>query len=556
MSPSADADADVDIDISGSNFSPNSGTILSTVSSAVSNTSLSPSFAYTQHSINSNLTNNDYETNKNSAVKLTTFKLKQKQKHSSSSNTHNMREKRRNISRIMTRAKSYSSRTEQVDAGRNFAANNTATSTDNNNNNNDNNDNMDIIEIHSDDDTANIAVPVARANATLGLPPQPPPPPPLTTTTNQTNATRASLPRVPQIWINHSGDFLELTRQINKIIPSTGYTIKIGGPNLLRFHCESADFYRSLIRFFNSKNIQYHTYQPRTERSIRIVIRGIHFSTPIERIKDELTKLEFSVRSVYLPVFKNKTGTGLFSPNLHFIELEPNGTNNSKIFDIATLCQYSVRVEWRKRAGSLVQCRRCQKYNHTGNYCHREPVCVKCGLKHLTKDCQKSNMIPAKCGNCSGNHTANFGGCPYLLKLLNSKLQSQKQRQRQIKSQSQSQSQTKTQQTTKLQEQQQKQQKQQQQRNVSQANRRQRPQSQPQQQQQKEPNLNTKEYQELININISDQTATNHYPLIVKVLQKHSEAIADIQTQMRTILEILNRTPTPTSIPTPTPTSG
>lgn len=40
-----------------------------------------------------------------------------------------------------------------------------------------------------------------------------------------------------------------------------------------------------------------------------------------------------------------------------------------------------------KREEKLVQCRRCQKYGHSKNYCYYPQRCVRCGQAHLTAKC-------------------------------------------------------------------------------------------------------------------------------------------------------------------------
>ncbi|KAF0746765.1 Uncharacterized protein FWK35_00027517 [Aphis craccivora] len=72
-----------------------------------------------------------------------------------------------------------------------------------------------------------------------------------------------------------------------------------------------------------------------------------------------------------------------------------------------------------KRRPDPPQCHNCQKYGHTRNYCHHYPRCVKCESEHSTDECTKQPEEPAKCANCSGNHTANYKGCQSLEKILN-----------------------------------------------------------------------------------------------------------------------------------------
>lgn len=67
----------------------------------------------------------------------------------------------------------------------------------------------------------------------------------------------------------------------------------------------------------------------------------------------------------------------------------------------------------------VLQCTRCQRVNHTKNYCHYTPRCVKCAGEHLTSTCKKTEKVnnDVKCVNCTGNHPANYRGCTYIKNL-------------------------------------------------------------------------------------------------------------------------------------------
>ena len=463
-------------------------------------------------------------------------------------NRETVRDARRQVARAQTRSKSSISRSEQQDSTRIINRSNSdieeSISSDQNpnimditdsesNNDDDNDDDIYIVDTPSNNADSNsnsnsndnnnnntiIATPVARANATLGI----------NTTTTE--------PKAPQIWIKFLGNFEELIKKINKHITHDKYVIKLGGPNLIRFNSKCSDTYRALVRFFMNEKIEYHTYQQRSERSLRLAIRGIHSTTPKGNIHNELSNLGFTVRNIYNPTFKNHHGQGIYSPNLFFIELDPKNVNNSKIFDLKVLCNFSISVEYRRTNESLVQCERCQNFNHTQKYCHRSPVCVKCGLGHLTKVCTKPDTLPAKCGNCQGSHTANFRGCSYFLKLLNNKNKN-------------SQKATNTNRNTNANTQRSRQQ--QQQKPQSQPNKN----SQQQQQQQRDMSVRPRqtfnetenELEGLLNTNnLPASSSSDPIPIIVRMLEKHSAIIAEIQLHLNELYNHLipNSRPSP-----------
>ncbi|KAF2347409.1 hypothetical protein FHG87_021836 [Trinorchestia longiramus] len=56
------------------------------------------------------------------------------------------------------------------------------------------------------------------------------------------------------------------------------------------------------------------------------------------------------------------------------------------------------------------QCFRCQRFGHNAVNCRAAPRCVVCSGAHNSRDCPSQST--RSCCNCSGNHTANYGGCP------------------------------------------------------------------------------------------------------------------------------------------------
>ena len=53
----------------------------------------------------------------------------------------------------------------------------------------------------------------------------------------------------------------------------------------------NADCFRKIVKYFELRNINYHAYQLKQERSYRVVVKGIHHTTPADDIKAELLTL-------------------------------------------------------------------------------------------------------------------------------------------------------------------------------------------------------------------------------------------------------------------------
>ena len=57
-----------------------------------------------------------------------------------------------------------------------------------------------------------------------------------------------------------------------------------------------------------------------------------------------------------------------------------------------------------------LRCYKCQVFGHHENKCGRQAICVNCSM---LEHCQPGQcQIPAKCANCSGDHSANSKDCP------------------------------------------------------------------------------------------------------------------------------------------------
>ena len=94
-------------------------------------------------------------------------------------------------------------------------------------------------------------------------------------------------------------------------------------------------------------------------------------------------------------------------PTMFFVDLVPQD-NNKDIYNLDSLCYHKIKIEAPRKKKEVPQCKNCQAFGHTQNNCHKMSVCVKCGEKHRTEDCQNPK---AKCANCGESHTGNWKGC-------------------------------------------------------------------------------------------------------------------------------------------------
>jgi hypothetical protein len=96
---------------------------------------------------------------------------------------------------------------------------------------------------------------------------------------------------------------------------------------------------------------------------------------------------------------------------MFYVDLKP-APNNKYIFDVEFLQQCKIKFEPPRHKREIAQCSNCQRYEHTKNYCHLQPRCVKCAGDDLTIHFQrKDRSSSVRCSLCDGNHPANYRGC-------------------------------------------------------------------------------------------------------------------------------------------------
>jgi hypothetical protein len=86
-------------------------------------------------------------------------------------------------------------------------------------------------------------------------------------------------------------------------------------------------------------------------------------------------------------------------------------TDTNRIFNSKTICRAAVTVEPIRTNKLIPQCKICQSFGHTRNYCNKAPKCVKCAGPHLTSECDKPLTAQPKCCHCGKNHPASYRGC-------------------------------------------------------------------------------------------------------------------------------------------------
>lgn len=217
--------------------------------------------------------------------------------------------------------------------------------------------------------------------------------------------------RPPPIFIKTEIDYQKFCTAIKLLIDSTEFTCK-SNTSSLKLQLNSPDDFRKVVKMLKSKNIDFHTYQIKQEKSFRVILKNLHHSTPIDFITEEIEHLGYKVNQV-VNVLQRLTKKPL---PVFFIDLEPN-ICYSEIFKVKSICHSMIKFEEPRPNKQAIQC-----HCHTRSYCNHQPRCVKCDGLHSTSECQKPKEDPPKCTLCGGPHPANYRGCPIFKDLQQKKM--------------------------------------------------------------------------------------------------------------------------------------
>ncbi|GFX43048.1 nucleic-acid-binding protein from transposon X-element [Trichonephila clavipes] len=175
----------------------------------------------------------------------------------------------------------------------------------------------------------------------------------------------------------------------------------------LKLYTNTSEQKDQLIKFLEIVDFEFYAIRAKSERPIKVVIKGLPRDTDPNNIHHELVMLGYTVDKV-----TQLTGRITKQKLPVFLITLPRNIHNSKIFDLNRLCYLVVNVEGYEGKG-VTQCYSCNKFNHTSDLCHLKPRCLKCGLNHLTKDCEIQRVEQMYCINCETvGHMANYAKCP------------------------------------------------------------------------------------------------------------------------------------------------
>ncbi|XKL61541.1 hypothetical protein PGB90_008598 [Kerria lacca] len=116
----------------------------------------------------------------------------------------------------------------------------------------------------------------------------------------------------PPIFVQGVTNYKGMLDRITKTIPQDSFQTKTIANDAVKISVLEVENYRKLVSVFRARNIKFFTYQLKSERAFKVVIRNLHSSINPDEIKEALQSVGFVVRNVT----KNPLP-------LYFVDLEP-----------------------------------------------------------------------------------------------------------------------------------------------------------------------------------------------------------------------------------------
>lgn len=177
----------------------------------------------------------------------------------------------------------------------------------------------------------------------------------------------------------------------------------------IHVRCDSSGRFRELQTHLKQQKICFHTFQLKSERELKVALRGLRHDTPPEDIIEDLQSEGFTPTAA--TILSRNEGGGKKPTNTFLVRLRKVGSWG-KIWDLRKLLGVAIRVEEFHPKPGLPQCYRCQNFGHASFNCNLPVRCVKCAGNHYGRECPLPPSHEPQCCNCNGQHVASWRGCP------------------------------------------------------------------------------------------------------------------------------------------------
>ena len=260
----------------------------------------------------------------------------------------------------------------------------------------------------------------------------------------------------PPIKVIGIKEFAEIKCLLKEASDTEDYNLRFLGSETWRINPSNEDSYRKISEKLNEKGVQWYSHSNKNTRNIKVLCKGLPPSITEEEIVSDLLTKNFKIKSAVClrkriekqqkkpekpanttnPPAEGSIPTPQATPSdaasetqiakpikefelvkipVHQLDFD-HTESIENIFKIKAIAHTLVRMEPVKTDNKIVpQCKRCQAFSHTTNFCRKNPRCVKCAGKHLSSECMyKGRISNPKCVNCGAiGHPASYRGCPF-----------------------------------------------------------------------------------------------------------------------------------------------
>lgn len=218
------------------------------------------------------------------------------------------------------------------------------------------------------------------------------------------------------------------------VVKTDRFAIKRYNEQLYSLKTESYEDYQKTVGMLKSLDAQYYTYTPKEEKQQTMLIKGLdNCYTPEEVLQllkeKETSDLKFNQVTRFSTARSRQQNKLL---PIFLVQISPE-SKLGKLHELKYL-EHQI-ISWENlRKTTVIQCKNCQRFNHTASNCNMAYRCVKCKTDHGPNNCplklteevrDKSQLYCVLCKK--QGHPATYRGCPVYKQHMASKKGHQKE---------------------------------------------------------------------------------------------------------------------------------
>ncbi|KRF85281.1 uncharacterized protein Dvir_GJ25580 [Drosophila virilis] len=221
----------------------------------------------------------------------------------------------------------------------------------------------------------------------------------------QLAAKKISKPR--PIAVPGVSDIVAMEQTINQSVGPDSYEFKASPSGYLKINAKDVDTHRAIARKLTEVRVQFTHLCLKEDRPYRVVVKYLAASTPRCQIEAAFTSHSHTVTNLYNTGARQPTSEDCAdftndSPSRNFwlVDLKQD-VNNWEALRLRVGRQ-RVTIELPRKSNSINQSFRCFEFDHTKNYCLKQPMCGRRGQSHWTnsEQCQAKTVADLRCSNC------------------------------------------------------------------------------------------------------------------------------------------------------------